>query len=156
MASFLRGDGDRLLGPDHHEQPLGPGEGGVEEIPLQHGVVGGVHRQDHAGVFGSLALVDGHRVGQGEFIEIAEIVRDLSVVNLHHDRLVGRGDGGDPAQIAIVNGLVVVVPELEHPVPRAEDPPATQELGAPAWRDSMPPEGPRSTARPRSALGAWG
>ena len=32
-------DGDGLLLPDQHDQPLAAGDAGVEQVPLQHGVV---------------------------------------------------------------------------------------------------------------------
>ena len=57
-------DGDGLLLADENHQPLAARDAGIEEISLQHGVVLGQDRDDHGGIFGALALVDGGGIGR--------------------------------------------------------------------------------------------
>ena len=64
-------DGDRLLLANQNDEVLAPGDTGVEEIPLQHGVVLRHDRDDHGGIFGALALVDGRGIGWYQGVELA-------------------------------------------------------------------------------------
>jgi hypothetical protein len=67
-------NGDGLLLADQHHEFLASGDAGVDQIPLQHGVVLGHDGNEHRCVFRSLALVDGHRVSGNERVEFAEPV----------------------------------------------------------------------------------
>jgi hypothetical protein len=63
MATALRHQ--RLVGAE-----------GVEKIPLQHGAMLSEHRDDHGGIFRSLALVNGSRVGRHQHVQFAEPISD--------------------------------------------------------------------------------
>jgi transposase-like protein len=54
----------RLLLADQHDEPLAAGDAGVEQVPLQHGVVLGQDRDDDGGIFRPLALVDRRGIGR--------------------------------------------------------------------------------------------
>jgi dihydroorotate dehydrogenase len=55
-------------GPDQHDQPLGPGDRGVEEVAAQHHPRGGGERDDHRGVLAALRAVDGRGVSVRELV----------------------------------------------------------------------------------------
>ena len=67
----------RLLSPSSGRRgpgALATGDAGVEEISLQHRVVQGEDRDDHGGIFGALALVDGGGVGWNQRVKFAKAV----------------------------------------------------------------------------------
>jgi hypothetical protein len=62
-------DGDGLFLADQHDEPLASGDAGIEQVPLQHGIVLGHDGNDHRWVFRALALVEanhGHRAGRND------------------------------------------------------------------------------------------
>jgi len=61
--TFLTAIATAFFWPHQHDQPLPAGHAGVEQVPLQHCVGLGHHGNDHGGVFRSLALVNGSRIG---------------------------------------------------------------------------------------------
>ncbi len=70
------GDRDGLLLTDQNDQLLAPANAGIEQIPLQHGIMLGRYRDDHSGVFRALTLMDGRGIGRHQRIELAEPVGD--------------------------------------------------------------------------------
>ena len=81
-GDVLHGDRHRSLLADEHHQPLAARHAGVEEVPLQHGVVLGHERDDHAWILGALALVDRRGVGGHQRVQLAEPVRDGAAVEV--------------------------------------------------------------------------
>src|ERR1700730_12948151 len=69
-------DSDGLALADQDHQALTPGDPGVEQITLQHGVVLGHDRDDHSRVFRALTLVYGRGVGRHQGVKLAEAIRD--------------------------------------------------------------------------------
>src|SRR3984885_6407273 len=65
---------DGLLLADEDHKPLAAGDARVEEISLQHWVVLSQDRDDHGGIFGALALVDGGGIGGNQRVKFAEAV----------------------------------------------------------------------------------
>jgi hypothetical protein len=59
-------NGHGLAHTDEHDQPLAPGDAGVQQVSLQHGVMLGHDRDDDGKIFRALALVDRRRVGRHE------------------------------------------------------------------------------------------
>ncbi len=78
-------------------------------------------RNDHGGIFGPLALVDGRGVGGNEDVELAESVGHDAPVEGHRDFADLRVDVGHIADAAVVDLLVIVL-DLRRgatsPVPR--------------------------------------
>ena len=93
-----------------------------------------MHGHDDARILAALALVDRDGVRQGQLVEIAEVVGHFPVVHLHADGLLGGVYGRNSAQVAVVDPFVVVIPQLEHPVPDAEDPAPAQQFCRPVAR----------------------
>jgi len=87
---------------DHHDQSLAPGDPGVEQITLQHGVVLRHDRNYHSRVFRALALVDGCGVSRQQGVEFAEAISDKPLIE-------GRGKlaviGLDSLHVADVDTL---------------------------------------------------
>ena len=95
---------------------------GVEEVPPQHRVVLGQHRDDHGRILRALALVHGRGVGGHQRVELAQAVDVLAPVE-PRGQLPGFGvDVGDLTDVAVVDLLVVVVLDLHHLVARREGP----------------------------------
>ena len=59
----LHRDGDGLSLPNQHDQPLATRHAGIEQVPLQHGVMLNEHGNDRGRVLHTLTLVDGDRIG---------------------------------------------------------------------------------------------
>src|SRR5271166_4104708 len=97
--SVADSDGDRLLLADQDDEALAAGHTCVEKVALQHGVVLRENRDDHGGIFGPLALVDGRGIGRNQNVELADI-----------------------ADVAVVDLLVIVVLDLHDLVPRGKGP----------------------------------
>src|ERR1700730_8617621 len=76
-------DGFLLADEDH--EPLAASDAGVEEISLQHCVVLGEDRDDHGGIFGALALVDGGGIGGNQGVKLAEAVVHRAPVEARHE-----------------------------------------------------------------------
>jgi hypothetical protein len=88
-ADSANGVADGFFGADQHDEFLGPGNGGVEQVALQHHPGAGGDRDDHAGVFAALGTVDADGVGVGQFVQFTELVVDVLVlVGAHGERLV--------------------------------------------------------------------
>src|SRR3954471_1251220 len=133
-AGRPHGLGQRPLRADEDDELLGPGDGGVEQVALQHRPRAGGQRDDDARVLAALRPVHGDRVGVHQLVELAEVVVDgLVLVGADGDGLLDAVDRGDDALGAVedpVAALVVVVADLADLVPDAEHPPAEALLGA--------------------------
>ena len=75
------GDGDMADGipqgaflTDDNADFLGTGHGGVDEVALEHYVVGEVEGDDDDGIFAALTFVDGRGIGEAEFVEFRGLV----------------------------------------------------------------------------------
>ena len=87
------GEGDGLLRSDADDQLPAAGDGGVEEVALEHDVVLGVDRDDDGGILASLALVNGDGVAQNQLVEIGVRVVHVTPVVAHANRVVRAVDG---------------------------------------------------------------
>jgi hypothetical protein len=88
-----------------HHQALAACDAGVEQVPLQHGVVLGQHRDDDRGILGPLALVDGRGIGRHQRVEFPKSVGDGTAVEAGGE-FAGIGiDIVDVADVAIVDFL---------------------------------------------------
>src|SRR5829696_9935898 len=115
VAGGADGLGQGAAGADQHHQLLGPADGGVEQVALEHEPGRLDHGHDHARVLAALGAVHGQGVGVGELVEVVEPVADLLVLVHEHEQLMGLGrDGGDGADRPVEHALLVVVADLHH------------------------------------------
>ena len=63
-----------FLVPTKHDKFFAAGDGGIEEIAVEHFVVCGMDGDDHAGGFAALVFVDRDGVGQDELVELAKVI----------------------------------------------------------------------------------
>ena len=121
------GDGDMADGitqgtflPDDNADFLGAGDGCVDEVALEHDVVGEVDGDDDDGIFTALALVDGRGIGEAEFVEFRGLVFHCFSIETDSQCAVLHIDSGDESDVAVEHFLGVVVLELQHAVAFAE------------------------------------
>jgi len=121
------GDGDMAdsipqgtLLTDDNADFLGTGDGGVDEVALEHDIVGEVDGDDDDGIFTALALVDGRGIGETEFVELRGLVFHCLAVEADGQCAVLHIDSGDESDVAVEHFLGVVVLELQHTVAFAE------------------------------------
>ena len=121
------GDGDMADGIPHgalltddNADFLGTGDGGVDEVALEHDVVGEVDGDDDDGIFAALTLVDGRGIGEAELVEFRRLIFHNLPVEADGQCAVCDIDSGDKSDIAIEHFLGVVVLELQHAVAFAE------------------------------------
>src|SRR4030081_3035108 len=115
-------DRDGFLLADQHDQLLAARDAGVEEVPLQHGVVLGHHRDDDGGVLRALAFVNRRSIGRHQRIEFTKAVSSGRAVNAGR-KLARLGVYiVDVADVAVINFLVVVVLDLHDLVAGCEGP----------------------------------
>src|SRR6516165_4419200 len=86
----------------------------LEKIPLQHGVMLGEHRDYHGGIFRSLALVNGRRVGRHQHVQLTESISEGPAIEAHSDLACVGFNIADVADIAVVDVLFVIVFDLHH------------------------------------------
>src|SRR5699024_3213098 len=119
--------------PHQNHQPLGPGDGRVEQVALQHHPGTGGDGYDHRRVLASLGTVHGDGVGVREFVEFGEVVGDLLVLVGAYAHLLGnRFDTRDHTQRAVehtVLAFFVIVADLGDLVADLEDTPTETTLG---------------------------
>ena len=122
LGDFVVADGDvdGATGTDEDDELLGAGDGGVEEVALEHHVVLGGDGDDDAGVFGALAFVDTDGVGVDQFVCFEEVVDDGEAVHVDGDRLLDGVEGGDTADVPIKDPFVIIIDRLHHFVADAE------------------------------------
>jgi hypothetical protein len=72
----------------------------VEQIARKHDIVLRSQRNYHGWIFRSLALADSGRVGQREFVELAEAIHDIAPVEIDHQRACFHVDPSDDTKIA--------------------------------------------------------
>jgi hypothetical protein len=94
---------------DQHDKLLAPGDTGVEQVSLEHGVVLGHDGNDDRRVFGALAFVNGYSIGRDEGIEFTKSVADGSAVEADGQFAGGKVDVVDVSDITVINLLIVVV-----------------------------------------------
>ena len=99
---------------EQDDQPPGAGDGGIEQVAAQHATVLAQQRQHDGRVLRALRLVDGDRVGDGQAVQLVGGIGEPAAVHGDLERLRPLVDGGDPADIAVVDLAVVVVLELHH------------------------------------------
>ena len=97
---------------DDDDQPLPARHTRIEEVPGQHHVVLGRHRDDDGGVFRALGFVDRRGIGQHNGVEFAEWVGHDASVELGGQRAFLVIDADDHAEIAVENLAVVVIDRL--------------------------------------------
>jgi hypothetical protein len=116
------GDGEGFGLADEDEELLASGDGGVEEVALEQEVMLHGEGNDDGGEFGALGFVDGDGIGEREFVEFAEGVGDIALIEADDDLLIDGIDGVNGSDIAIEDLLVVVVFELDDFVADLEAP----------------------------------
>jgi hypothetical protein len=67
----------RALAADQDHDPFGSGDGGVEQVALQHQPRAGRQQDDHTGILAALGAVDADRIGMGQLIQLVEPVAHL-------------------------------------------------------------------------------
>ena len=72
--------GERSLATHDHAEVAGPGDRGIEQIALEHHVMLGMNRDHDRRILATLALVDRHRVGRHQLVQLAEVVSDGSSI----------------------------------------------------------------------------
>ena len=77
---------------DDDDEAFGAGDGGVEDVALEHEVVLGGDGQDERGVFAALGFVDGDGVGEAEVVEVVEINEVYAVEEVNEVEEVDRVD----------------------------------------------------------------
>ena len=128
---FAHRDGDRLLLADQHRQPLSPRDPGLEQVPPQHGVVLGQHRDHHGRILRTLALVERRGIGRHQRVQLAETVNEIASLEPRGELARLRVHIGDEADVAVVNLLVVVVLDLHHLVAGGKGPAEALDLPFP-------------------------
>ncbi len=103
--------------------------GGVEQVALQHHVVGGQQRDDHGRKLAALRLVHADRVGVHQLVHLQKIVGHRAIIHLDGNRLVLQVHRKDPPHVAVEDLFVIVVADLHHPVAGAVGPAAHLPLG---------------------------
>src|SRR6266508_5051674 len=138
--------GQGTLAADQHHDLLGPGDGGVEQVALQHQPGAGGQGDDHTWVLAALGAVDADRMGVGQLVQLVEPIGDLLVL-IQQDAeflLLERECGDHPDRPVEHAGgaLVVVVPELHDlvsdPVDEAAEPALREPLSRWRQRDLEP------------------
>ena len=99
---------------------LGTGDSSVDEIALEHDVVGEVNGDDDDGIFAALTLVDGRGIGKAELVKLCRFVFHLLTVEADGERAVFHIDCVDESDVTVEHLLGVVVLELQHAVALAE------------------------------------
>jgi hypothetical protein len=61
----------------------------------------GVDRDDGHGVLASLTLVDGHGVGEHQFVQLVKVVEDLSFIDLDSQFLLDVVDPNNATDVAV-------------------------------------------------------
>jgi hypothetical protein len=69
----------------------------------------GVDRDNHDGILASLAFVDGHRIGEHQFIEFVEVIGDFSFIDTDNQFLLDIVDPDNAADVAVEDVLVIVI-----------------------------------------------
>ena len=88
----------------------------------------GEDRDDHGGIFGALALVDGGGIGGNQRVELAEAVGHRAPVEAGHEFARLGIDVVDIADVAVVDLLVVVILDLHDLVAGRKGPAETLDL----------------------------
>jgi len=94
---------------DEEDFFLPAGDGGVEQVALEHHEVRLEQRDDDDGVLAALGLVDADAVGVGEVGEVAAGERVCLAVEVGAECAFATIDGGDGADVAVEEVQVVVV-----------------------------------------------
>ena len=81
-----------------------------------------VQGDDHAGELGPLRFMDRQDIGQGDLVEITEVVLHLPTLEVHHHFLLNPVDRLDHPEVAVENITIIVVFGLNYPVPKAKRP----------------------------------
>jgi len=89
------------------------GDGGVEEVALEHHEVRFKQRDDDDGVLAALGFMDADAVGEGEVAEVAAGEGVGLAVEIGSERAFASVDCGDGADVAVEEGFVVVVAQLD-------------------------------------------
>ena len=113
---------ERLPLPDQHQQPLAPRDPRVNQVALQQHVVLRGQRNYHRRELRSLRLVDRDRIGQGDLVQLPEVVLNQPFVEAHCDLLLDGINALDDPDVAVEHVLVVVVLGLDDLVADLEPP----------------------------------
>lgn len=89
------------------ELALGAGDGGVDQVALEHAVAGAGDGKDDYLKLATLGLVDGHGIGQGNLVPFIAWIGDFATVEVDGNLVLlgvgvlGRQEVGNIAQVAI-------------------------------------------------------
>src|SRR5204862_7367651 len=102
--------------------PLAACDAGVEEVPLQHGVVLREDWDDHGSVFRALALVDGRRIGRHQHVKFSKSISNGPTIKARNDLTSIGVDIVDVPDVAVVDLLSVAVLDLHDLLAGGEGP----------------------------------
>lgn len=122
VADVLDGDGEGFGLADEDDEFASAGDAGIEKVSLEHNVLLGGEGNDDVGKFGALGFVDSYGVGEGEFVQFAEVVGNVAVVKADGGDLFDGVNFCDLADVAVEDFFVVVVFGLDDFVAGAELP----------------------------------
>src|SRR5215469_276062 len=108
----MDGDTERLSLPNQHEQPLASRDTRVHQVALQQHVVLHCQWNYHSRELRALRLVDRDRIGQGDLVQLPEVIFHEPFVEAHCDLLLNGINSLDHSDIAIEHDLVA---DLEPP-----------------------------------------
>lgn len=94
---------------DNNADFLGSGDGGVDEVALEHDVDGEVDGDDDYRILAALALVDCGGVGKVQLVEFGARISHFLAVEVDGEDSVFHVYVGDKADVAIEHFLGVVV-----------------------------------------------
>ena len=78
-------DCDGLCGADEVDQPFAASDCGIEQISVKQFEVRSMDRDDHARALAPLIFMHRSGISENQFIEIGQVVLDLSVIESDQD-----------------------------------------------------------------------
>ena len=113
---IVDGIGQGFRRTDQHADLFGARDTRIDQVALEHHIMGHQHRHDHDRVFQALRLVEGRGMGKRQFVEFRYVVLDPFTVEIDFQRLIFRIHLTDITQIAVEHILSIVVAQLHYAV----------------------------------------
>ena len=86
----------------YYDEGFSSGDGGVEDVALEHEVVLADDGEDDGGVFAALCFVDGDGVGEGEVVDVVEGIQGGAVFELDVEFFCFFGEDRDFSDVPVV------------------------------------------------------
>ena len=123
LGDFVVADGnvEGFMCANEDTNSFGAGDGGIDEVALKHHVMLSQKGNDDDRIFSALTAVGTDAIGEGQFINLAEVVVNIATIHDDLELILIEIDPADAPDVTVKDFFFVVIPYLHHLIASTEE-----------------------------------